>query len=147
MKSIICPISTESVDNTVVRLTGLTMSIGLISFFLLIPSKILIGFIALDYLIRGLPHFKSSPVSWVLRHLARGLEIQGKKIDKAPKLFAARVGFLFSFASFILAWISMPLSGCIALVLLVFTILEAVLDICVGCLVYNYLVFPFLGEK
>jgi hypothetical protein len=63
-------------------------------------------------------------------------------IDKAPKLFAARVGLLFSIMGFVWFVLSPIASIVVIAVLTFFAFLESLFDFCVGCVVYTYVILP-----
>jgi hypothetical protein len=96
----------------------------------------------IDFVIRAFTPLKYSPLSYAAKTIASWLKLTPKPIDKAPKLFAARVGFLFSVAAFTLYYVSPTVSLVIALVLMSFALLESLFDFCVGCVVYTYIVLP-----
>jgi hypothetical protein len=63
--------------------------------------------------------------------------------DQAPKMFAARLGLLFSAGAVLFFALSLPVSLVFGGILLVFATLDSVFDFCVGCLTYTYVVLPF----
>jgi hypothetical protein len=146
MNSLICPISTLRLNHNVVRITGLMMA----SMIALYASTDLIYFmilIAIDYFIRAFTPLPYSPFSWLARQISQAFHLSEKQIDKAPKIFAARVGFLFALTSSVLFVVHPGASLIVALVLMSFALLESVFDICMGCLVYHYIVFPIFGKE
>ncbi len=145
MKALICPVSVEKIDNNIARLTGILTSIMII-LFLITQNIWFIVILTLDFLIRSLVKVKYSPLSWISAKLVHYLSLKVKLIGKAQKIFAARIGFLFSFLSSIFYYIDPFSSFIISGILLFFALLEGVLDICVGCLIYTYLVYPFFGK-
>jgi len=61
-------------------------------------------------------------------------------VDRAPKLFAARLGFIFSDGLLIAAiFESKGAAYCIDAVLLLFSFLESAVGFCAGCYVYSFL--------
>ncbi len=106
-----------------------------------------VAIIALDYLIRAFTPLSYSPFSWLAKQTATRLNLPARYIDKAPKIFAARVGFLFALMAVILYPVQPTASLVVALLLMSFALLESLLDLCIGCLVYTYLVFPLLGKN
>ena len=145
MNTVICPISPLRINNHVVRVVGFMMA-SMIAAYAVTNSVYFVAIISIDYFIRAFTPAKYSPFSWVAHQLVQSLNLTEVKIDKAPKIFAARVGFLFALTSTLLFFVN-PLSSLIvALVLMVFALLESVFDVCVGCLVYNYIVFPIFGK-
>lgn len=146
MKSLICPVSPLRVNENTVRITGLVIA-TLIALYAITGSIVFMIAITLDYAIRAFTRLKYSPVSWLAAQLVRLTKLPEIKIDKAPKIFAARVGFLFALASALLFFINPIASLIIALTLMSFALLESVFNFCVGCLVYSSIVFPLFHRK
>lgn len=146
MKSLICPISTQRVSRHVVRLTGLMMA-GMIALYFLTGNVGFIAVIVIDYFVRAFTSLPYSLFSWAAAQLERRLNLSPKQIDKAPKIFAARVGWLFATTTAVLAFIHPPASIIVGATLMSFALLESVFDICAGCLVYTYIVLPLMGES
>jgi hypothetical protein len=145
MISLICPISPYRINETVARLVALTM-VTLIALYALTGLVWIALFIALDYFIRGFTHLPYSPASWFALQVTDQFFLSGKLIDKAPKIFAARVGFLLAFSGVLLFFISPTASIVAVLILMFFATLESVFNYCVGCVMYTLLVFPILGK-
>ena len=101
MKSLICPVSPLRVNENTVRITGLLMA-TLIVLYAVTGSIVFVIAIMLDYITRAFTRLKYSPFSWLAVQLVRLTKLPEIKIDKAPKNFAARVGFLFALASALL---------------------------------------------
>lgn len=146
MKTLICPISTQRISRHVVRLTGLMMA-SMIALYLLTGNITFIIAIVIDYSIRAFTTLSTSPFSWVAVQIVRLADLPPKPQDKAPKIFAARVGWLFALATAVLYFIYPSASPIVGSVLMTFALLESVLDFCVGCIVYTYVVFPLVGES
>jgi len=103
--------------------------------------------IVVDYLIRAFTTLKFSPFSWLAYQITRLVKLQEKQIDKAPKIFAARVGFLFALATVVLFYIHPTSSVIIGSLLMGFALLESVFNFCVGCVVYTYIVLPVFAKS
>src|SRR4051794_39790748 len=105
LKSVVCPISPLRMNGNVARITGFMMAtmIGLYAFT---GSIYFIFIIAIDYFIRAATPAKYSPFSWLAAKIAATFNLDPHPIDKAPKIFAARVGFLFAFAAAVLYFIN-----------------------------------------
>lgn len=147
MKSLICPVSPLRIDRNVARLTALTMAL-LIMLYLFTGAIVIMMVVAVDYFIRAFTPMKYSAASWLATQFASMLHLSSQPIDKAPKIFAARVGFLVAFTSVVLLFISPTASIIVASILMGFALLESVFDLCVGCIVYTYVVFPiFKGAQ
>jgi hypothetical protein len=76
--------------------------------------------------------------------LSNSLNLPAKQIDKAPKIFAARMGFAMTLAFALLFVVQLATaSAVVAGVLVFFAGLEFALAFCAGCTIYTYLVLPF----
>lgn len=146
MKTLLCPLSTQRISRHVVRLTGLMMA-AMIALYLLTGNITFILVIVVDYFIRAFTTLPYSPFSRVAAGIVRQMNWPPKQIDKAPKIFAARVGWLFALATAVTYFLYPPASPIIGAALMSFALLESVFDFCVGCVVYTYLVLPLMGES
>ena len=142
-----CPISGEQRDNTTVRVVaGFVFVIGgaslLVAFLVSTgTAAIIIGFLALDFIIRAFIRPKYSPVATLARGVVSGLNLPRKMVDNAPKVFAARIGVLFSVVTTILYAANLLFAGSVVLViLLICASLESFFSFCLGCWMYS--LFP-----
>lgn len=145
MKALICPTSPLRVNRNVVRVTGFLMAM-MIALYAYTGNIYFVAAIVLDYAMRAFTSLPYSPFSWLAQQLVAALRLPVHTQDKAPKIFAARVGFLFALATVVLYPFHPTASLLVGLTLMGFALLESLLDLCVGCLVYTYLVWPLLGE-
>jgi hypothetical protein len=145
MRSLICPISPLRVKHSVVRITGFMMA-SLIALFVFTGNLLFLGLCVVDYAIRAFTPLAYSPFSLLADWLAGALGLSDEHIDKAPKIFAARVGFLFALTALLLTSVQPEIGLAVALTLMSFALLESLFALCVGCLVYTYIVFPLLGD-
>ncbi|MGE5432784.1 MAG: DUF4395 domain-containing protein [Syntrophomonadaceae bacterium] len=147
MRSVICPMSPERVNENAVRVTGFLTAVFL-SLYLFSENIYIILFLMLDFFIRTFTPLKYSPLSGLASSLTRLLRLPVIKIPKAPKIFAARLGFVFTLVIALLHYSGMSVSSAVlSLVLIVFALLEAALNICIGCQVYTYLILPFYKKE
>lgn len=141
-----CPISGEQRDNTTVRvvagfvfviagaalLTALMVSARI--------SAIIMGVLALDFIIRGFVKPKYSPLAILARGIVSGLNLPKKMVDSAPKVFAARIGVIFSVLAAVLYAGNLLYAGSIVLVILLLcAALESFFSFCLGCWMYSLL--------
>jgi len=68
-------------------------------------------------------------------------------MNKGPKIFAWRIGFLMAVVSLGLLFVSPQASVIVAVALAGFNILDGVLNFCVGCVLYSYVVLPMFGSE
>lgn len=147
MKNIICPVSDKRVNESVVRLTAL-MIVFLTGLFLIVPNPFIPLYLIFDFYIRAFTKSKFSPLSWFASQLVIFFKLPKHMIDKAPKIFAARIGLVFSI--FMLAFTLFSLTNVaivIASVLVLFAFLECGINFCAGCWVYTYIVLPLYKDN
>ena len=145
-KQMICPVSTERVDENRVRATafGVVITMGL---FLMTGLWIFPAFLGIDFFIRAYTSSPFSPLSWLGSRMVRLLGVVPVWIDKAPKVFAARIGFLFSLLALAGALLGLDLLAYISgATLVLFAFLECGLNFCMGCWVYTYVVYPLVRK-
>jgi hypothetical protein len=123
------------------------MMAAMIALYALTGFVLFVLAILIDFFIRAFTQRQYSPFSWLACQFAQLLEFPAKPIDKAPKIFAARVGFLFALATTILHFFSPTAGLIVGLSLMSFALLESVFDFCVGCVVYTYVVLPVFGTR
>ena len=144
---LICPVSPERIDENRVRVTAfgviLMMGMYFMTGYVLLPILL-----ALDFFVRAFTGLRYSPLSWLANHFVKILGTQPVWIDKAPKIFAARIGLLltlFTVAFTFPGWTTASyLSGA---TLVIFAFLECGLNFCAGCWVYTYVVWPLVHRK
>ncbi len=100
--------------------------------------------VTVDYFIRALGQNQYSPLCMIARSLVKLSGAAPKMIGKDQKVFASRLGFICAFLGTIFILTNMPMAsrGIIGFFIILAT-LDSVFDVCVGCLIYNYLVYPF----
>ncbi|MBL7967692.1 MAG: DUF4395 domain-containing protein [Prolixibacteraceae bacterium] len=143
MKNIVCPISDQRVNEQVTRFNAL-FAIGTIVLAFVSNSVLIFLFLMADFFIRAFTEIKFSPISYASHYLSNALNLPVKLIDKAPKVFAARLGFLMT--AIIAGLFALNLSVAslvVAGILVFFASLEFLFAICVGCMIYTYLILPF----
>jgi len=143
MKNLVCPISDQRVNEQITRFNAL-FAVGLIVLAFVLNSLFPLVFLMADFFIRAFTTIKFSPVSYASHYLSNALNLPPKLIDKAPKIFAARLGLLLTAIITSLYILEFDLASIIVSSLLVFfALLEFLFAICAGCMIYNYLILPF----
>jgi hypothetical protein len=146
VKQMICPVSKEQVDENRVRATafGVVISMG---FFLMTGHWAIPAFLGIDFFIRAYTSYPFSPLSWLGSKLVQLLGTTPVRIDKAPKIFAARIGFIFSLLTLAGTFLGLDLLAYIsASTLVLFAFLECGLNFCMGCWVYTFVVYPLVRK-
>jgi type IV secretory pathway VirB2 component (pilin) len=143
MNNLVCPISDQRVNEQVTRFNAM-FTIGIIVLAFVLNSVSLFVFLMADFFIRAFTELKFSPLSYASHHLSNAFHFPVRMIDKAPKIFAARLGFLMTiFITGLFVFGLKILSIIVAGIMIVFASLEFLFAICVGCMIYTYLVLPF----
>ena len=146
LTELVCPVSNVRIDGNVVRTNGLIMTLCLVG-YVVTRSPFVIVPVALDYALRARLNGPTSPMTHVATAVARWLRLPRLEIDKAPKVFASRVGTCFAMGAAVTHFAAPAAAPWLAGILAVFTTLESVFNVCVGCVVYTYIVVPQLGVR
>lgn len=140
-----CPVSPKVVNERVTRFNA-TLTILITVIFLFTSNIFLIGFLAFDFLLRGIDRPQFSPLAISSKGLVRSFDMRPQMINAGPKLFAARIGLVFSAAAFILFLSGFDLAAMVtASVLGLFSFLEGIFGYCVACKIYPF-VYNWLNE-
>lgn len=143
MKQIVCPISKDKVNEQVVRLNAIIGVLLVIAGFAF-DSAFYMLFLMSDFFIRAFTPARFSPISFVSHWITNTMRLGDKQIDKAPKIFAARLGFLLLLVLNILVLTGAQTPAMIVGgIFVLFAMLEFALAICIGCIIYTYLILPF----
>lgn len=143
---LLCPVSAERVDENRVRATAFGVLIIMGTFFIT-NHPVFPAMLVVDFYIRAFTKLKYSPLSWMASLLVRILGTKPVMIDKAPKIFAARIGLLLTFLTTAAALLGLTLLATIVgATLVLFSFLECGLNFCAGCWVYTYLVYPLVNK-
>ena len=143
MSTIVCPISSESYDKNAGRIGAVLTALLLISYGLLSFWPIIV-FVLIDYTVRVATN-RVAPTAWSAKQIASVLRVQPQRANKGPKIFAWRLGFLMALLAVVLAPISTGASIVVAFTLAALNLVDGVLNFCVGCYLYTYLVLPRFG--
>ena len=140
-----CPVSPKVVNERVARVNA-TFTVLIIALFLLTSHIFLMGLLAVDFLLRGIDRPQFSPLAITAKGLVKSFDLRPQMINAGPKLFAARIGLVFSAAAIILFLSGFDLVAMItASVLGLFSFLEAAFGFCVACRIYPF-VYNSIGR-
>lgn len=139
MSNAFCPISYKKIDEHVARFNA-SLTVVLLLVYVLTSSLIPVAFLLVDFFLRGIEKPAYSPLAIVARWILSLAGVKAKPINAGPKIFAARVGVLFSVLILgsalagwtVSAWIFTAIFGICAF-------LEAVVGFCVACKLYPLL--------
>ena len=134
-----CPISFKQVDENAARINALLSAIS-VALFLVTSYKLIIVFLAIDFFIRGFIDPLYSFYSALSKSFLRATNRKPKLIDGSPKIFAAKMGFVFSVIIIFLSVLDFSLANqIVGIALIFFASLEGVFGYCVGCKIYSLL--------
>lgn len=140
LADLVCPVSNVRVDRNAVRANGLITTALLVAYVITRSPWIVVP-VGLDYAVRAQAHAQS-PMAWFATAVCRKLGVPYRPMDKAPKVFASRIGVCFAAGAAITHFLAPATAPWLAGTLAVFTCLESVFDLCVGCVVYTYVALP-----
>lgn len=145
MKAIVCPMSSDTIDKRVARV-GATLTAGLLAAYALTGLRPILAVVVLDYVMRVFTPFRT-PFGLVGSGIVSMMRGEPARMNKGPKIFAWRIGFLMAVVSLGLLFVSPQASVIVAVALAGFNILDGVLNFCVGCVLYSYVVLPMFGSE
>lgn len=147
IKDIVCPVSFEKIDSNVSRVT-IFLNVILMAFFVFTLNPVFIGIVTIDYFTRAIVKVKYSPLRTIAIQISNLLKLDKKPINQAQKIFASRLGVICAVSSQILLLLGFSTAAIvITSILLILSTLDSVFNFCVGCFIYNYLVYPFYKDK
>jgi len=142
VKQLICPVSPERVDENRVRATALGVVITMGAYFVT-GSALFPALLVVDFFVRAFTKLSFSPMSYLAHFFVKIIGTQPVLIDKAPKMFAARIGLILTSITTLGALMHWPFLAYISgSILVLFAFLECGLNFCMGCWLYTYVVYP-----
>ncbi len=142
----ICPISISKIDENVARLNG-TFTVILFAVFALTLNIIPVVFLLVDFLLRGAELSKYSPLAQLSIFLLKTFNVKKKPINAGPKIFAARIGVVFSAGILLFTLLNLPTAAFIFTAIFgACAFLEAAFSFCVACQIYPF-VYKFTYQS
>lgn len=146
MNTLLCPVSDEKVNEKIVRFTALITFLIALG-FIYKPNILLVAFLAFDFYARGFGISSFSILALTGSGLKNYIPFRSKIIDKAPKIFAARIGFILSLLAIVLLLSNAVLASQITIVILAFfAFLEWAAGFCMGCYIYSWIILPYFNK-
>lgn len=131
-----CPISFKKIDENVARLNGF-FTVLLLVVFLLSSSIIPVLFLLVDFLARGFERPQWSLLARMSKFILLTFKAKPRLINAGPKIFAARIGLLFSVLITLSVLFQLNTPAIIFTVIFGFcAFLEAAFNYCVACKLY-----------
>lgn len=146
-KELICPVSSERINERITRFNAL-FTIILVVAGVYFHSPLILLLLAADFYIRAFTSLKTSPLSYLSQNMTAVLKLNRKPIDKAPKIFAARLGFLMTLLIVLFSLTGLQTAAIVtAGILTLFASLELLFGFCAGCYVYSFIVLVMNPDK
>lgn len=143
---LICPVSEERVDENRVRVTALGVVL-MMGVFFVTGNALFPAILSIDFFIRAFTRLPYSPLSWIGNMIVKSIGAKPVPIDKAPKVFAARIGFLLTVITTVASLLNLALlTYIVGATLVLFAFLECGLNFCMGCWVYTVIVYPLVKK-
>ncbi len=142
-----CPVSAVKVNENIARVVAFfTILVVITGAYFKLP--ILIALLAIDFFLRAFTNGKYSPLKYLARRSSDYLGLDEKPTDAAPKKFAAGIGLFFTLAIAALQLFHYDVASySLAALLLICAGLESFKGFCLGCVIYTFLVLPFLSKQ
>jgi hypothetical protein len=134
-----CPISDIQMNEKSIRIGAGFVLLLAVSGIILHNIGIFIV-LAIDFFIRGFTRYQISPVSLISKFIVKAYPSKPNWVNAGPKIFAAKIGFLFCLTILILYFKNLYLPGdIVAAVLCACAGLESFFSVCLGCHFYKIL--------
>ena len=135
----LCPISKNSVDSNETRIVAFFVVV-LVCTSVYFSNYLISGLLAIDFAIRAFSNSNLSPLRLAAMGIRKLFRIKGKRINAAPKKFAAGMGMVFCCLIAVLQWMDFTLASQLVGIALIFcALLECAFGFCVGCKIYSLL--------
>ena len=139
----ICPITDKRINEHVAR-GNATLTVLLLTFFILTSNLLLIFFLLIDFVLRGMELSRYSLIAIISSKIVKMLDIKPKIINAGPKLFAARIEVFFSVAILVSSLSGLEITAYILTGIFgVCAFLEAFFGYCVACKIYPFVYRAF----
>ena len=134
----LCPVSDRRINERVARINGI-ITVLLIVVFVLSRNIIPVDFLAADFFLRSFDFSEYSLIAVSSKGIVKYLRLYENLINAGPKIFAARIGFVFSSLIIISILLSSYIPAySLAGILGIFSFLEGFFGICVACEIYPF---------
>ena len=134
-----CPISFNRIDENVARING-ALTVATLALAVFGGLHWLLPLLGADFFIRGFLEPKYSLFAAISRKALAALKATPRMTNAGPKIFAARLGFVFCVLISILYFAGYDrTANLFACVFMLFAFLEAAFGFCVACKVYPLL--------
>jgi len=135
----VCPISFEQINERVAQMNAALVVFSLLV-FMFTSFKWIILIICIDFFIRGFFNPSYSLYSAVSKNILKILKIKPLMINAGPKIFAAKVGFIFCCIIALCYMLNFYITALVfSSILIFFAALEAIFRFCMACKIYPFI--------
>ena len=135
--TLLCPISTQKMNESVARLNA-TFTVLFLVLFLLSQNILWIFVLITDFALRSFNLSKFSPLAQISNQLISIFAIKQKIINAGPKIFAARIAIMFNVLIIISHFSNLrEVTLILTSIFLICALLETVIGFCVACKIYT----------
>lgn len=134
-----CPISNKQINERVAQINA-ALALLFIIFFFLTPLRWIILLLGIDFFIRGFLNPSYSFFSAISKTILSITKINPLMVNAGPKVFAAKIGFLFCCLIAVFDLLNYPfISLAIGLLFSLCAALEAIFKFCIACKIYPFI--------
>jgi len=128
------------VDENVARLNAAMVVVMSVLFVFTTSLNYSLVILVFDFFVKVFAHPRYAPTSYFSRYILHSFNVKPKPIFAPPKIFASKVGLVFSLSTFILYLVGFETASyVVCMILAIFALLEASIKFCMGCWLYSYL--------
>jgi hypothetical protein len=146
MKALMCPVSFREINQNASRLSVFILALACEA-YILTGNIYIMAAVAVDYVFRIFEKVNHSPLTLLSQLIFILFGLPKRMMNKGPKVFASRMGLMFALLSIGAYFFFIELSYVFAGILMLCTFLDAVFNVCFGCLIYHYFIWPIYGDR
>jgi len=134
-----CPISLRSVDSNLIRI--ISFQVAILSLIFIFTHTLTFALLLLfDFSMRLFRYTKLSPFQVIGEFIITKFNIKPKYSNEAPKRFALFLGFAMAWFLLLFTLLGFIKTALIiAGILVLCTIIETILNFCIGCKIYYFM--------
>ncbi len=134
-----CPISYKKTDEHVARMVG-GFTLVFIALWVLTGSVLPLLYLLYDFVVRSFEKPSLSLFAQFSKLLLTTLKVKPAPINAGPKIFAARIGLLFTVLVLVFSLVNAPVTALVFAGIFAFcAFLESAFGFCVACRIYPIL--------
>jgi hypothetical protein len=134
----ICPLSSQQIDERIPRING-AFTLILLVLFSITQNYLIMLFLVADFFARAIEKPQYSVLAIVSKSILAQFSEKANKTNAGPKIFAARIGFVFSLLILLFSLAGLISTAVVFVAIFAFcALLESVFNYCVACKIYPF---------